>query len=211
MSTVSKRSSGTQITQRGVAGGRVLVDPVTGLPIDVIEDNAGVRRLAVDAVTNIGSINLDLEPVDDGVHIGDASTGDPLLVNPDGSINVNVSLDAADDSVSIGAHDQQIFDETLNSLTTTTFEEIYSYISTGNNTKIVRVECTAETPCTFRLKVQGNTKKIRRSSSLERNVIFEFKEHLPLLNAEELTVEARVERLIKTNYETFTSLEGYLE
>lgn len=99
MSTKSSRSSGTQITQRGVNQGTVLVDPITGLPIDVIEDNAGTKRLAVDANITIDSVTIttdDLNATDDAVRIEDPNNGNHVKVNADGSIDANVEVDAAD-------------------------------------------------------------------------------------------------------------------
>jgi hypothetical protein len=104
MSTKSTRSSGTQHNQRGVTQGNTLVGPQSGLPIDEVVDNQGVRRLAVDAAinANIGNINVDLDYTDDGVHIGDPNTNTVLKVNPDGSLDANVEVDAADgDNIAI--------------------------------------------------------------------------------------------------------------
>lgn len=97
MGTKSTRSSGTQHNPRGVTQGNTLVDPNTGLPIDVIQDDQGVKRLAVDANinANVGDINVDLNYEEDSVHIGDPNTDTTLKINPDGSIDANVSVDAA--------------------------------------------------------------------------------------------------------------------
>ena len=104
MGTQSNRSSGSQFNPRGVTQGNTLVDPNTGLPISVIEELDGSRRLAVDANVTIGDITVDirdLSPVTDGVFIGDHSSGNRLLVNNDGSINVDVLLSASQDNVAI--------------------------------------------------------------------------------------------------------------
>lgn len=214
MATNSTRSAGTQVTNRGIVKGNTLVGPYSGLPIDEVVDVNGIRRLAVDAALSVSgvSVDVDLDVPDDGVHIGNPSTGDILLINPDGSINVNTAVDASDgDSISIGAHPNQIFEESSDTLTTAAFEEIFTYTSTSNDTKIVVVSATASTPCTFRLKIGGSIKQILRSSPGERNVSFVFREHRTLPNAIAISVEAKVERLILTSYDTFTSLEGYLE
>ena len=212
MATKSSRSSGSQHNQRGIAQGNTLVDPVTGFPVCVKEDNNGDYRLCVDAESTLDAsgIDIDLDPIGDGVHIGDATTGDVLTVNPDGSIDVNVQVDAASgDSVSVSAHPNQVFDEAADTLTTAAFEQIYTYTSVSNNTKIIAVEASAGTPSIFQLKLNGSVVRTLRSSSLERNVTFYFREHRSLVTGDVLTVEAKVERLIKTSYDTFTSLEGY--
>ena len=97
MSTISNRSAGSQKTQRGYAQGNVILDPITGLPVDVIEDSAGKKRLAVDA--NFTAQNVDaqveLDFTEDSVSIGDADTGNTLAIEADGSINANINVDAA--------------------------------------------------------------------------------------------------------------------
>lgn len=213
MSTKSSRSSGSQINQRGVTQGNTLVDPVTGFPVCVKQDDQGDYRLCVDSqvTVDVGNITLDLDPATSGVHIGDLNTGNVLIVNPDGSINTNVELDASDgDNVAVSAHPNQIFDEASDTLTTNLFEQIYTYTSTSNNCKIICVECTAGTPSIFRLKLNGTIIRELRSSPTDRNIVFQFREHRSLSNGDILTVEAKVNRLIQTSYSTFTSLEGYI-
>lgn len=213
MATKSARSSGTQPNQRGITQGNTLVDPKTGFPVCVKQDNDGDYRLCVDAEISLDAsgIDIDLDPIGDGVHIGDAVTGNTLLVNPDGTIDVNTVLDAATgDSVAISGHPNQIFDEAADTLTTAAFEQIYTYTSTDNDTRIIAVECTAGTPSVFRLKINGIVVRELRSSPTERNITFTFREHRPLSNGDILTVEAQVGRLIQTSYTTFTALEGYL-
>ena len=214
MGTKSNRSSGTQPNRRGIAQGNTLVDPKTGYPVCVKEDAAGDFRLCVDALTTINAQNIivdvNLDSDTDAVRVEDPDTGAHVRVEADGSINANVAVEAEDgDSIAIGAHPFQIFDEDADTITTANYEQIYSYTSTDDNTRIVVVECTVSTPSSIQLKIDGNVKRIKRSSSLERNVVFEFKEHRPLPSGAVLTVEARVERLILTSYSTFTSLEGY--
>src|SRR5690242_15451374 len=104
MSTISNRSAGTQKTQRGMAQGNVILDPVTGLPVSVIEDSAGKKRLAVDAnftAQNVDAhVELDFE--EDSVSIGDPGTGNVLTIEANGSINANIEVDAADgDNIAI--------------------------------------------------------------------------------------------------------------
>lgn len=102
MGTTSNRSSGTQVNQRGVAQGNTLVDPVTGFPVDVINDGAGKRRLCVDANVSLGSVTVntrDLSATTDNVGISDQVTGNKLLINPDGSIDTNVAINATSDKL----------------------------------------------------------------------------------------------------------------
>lgn len=104
MATKSTRSSGTQHNQRGATQGTTLVGQGSGLPIDEIVDSTGVRRLAVDAniTASVGSVDVDLDYTDDSVAIGDPNTNTTLKINPNGSIDANVEVDAADgDNIAI--------------------------------------------------------------------------------------------------------------
>jgi hypothetical protein len=104
MATTSNRSSGSQVNHRGVAQGTTLVDPKSGFPIDVIVDPYGTKRLAVNADIAVDEITVDtrdLTSVTDAVRIEDPVSGHYIKVIADGSINVNVKLDAATDTVSI--------------------------------------------------------------------------------------------------------------
>lgn len=209
----TKRSPGVQYTPKGPTQGNILVDPYTGLPIHVITDGDGIRRLAVDANLTASGITVDvnLDSDNDAVAVEDPDTGAHIRVEADGSINTNTALDAAEgDNVAISAHPNQIFDEAADTITTAAFEEIYSYTSSSDLSKIIAVNCSVGTPAIVRVKIDGNIKKILRTSSLERNALFEFKEHKPLTNGQTLSVEAQVERLILSTYNTFTSIEGYI-
>jgi hypothetical protein len=109
MGTKSNRSSGTQHNPKGVTQGVTLVCHDTGDPIDCIEDINGVKRLAVDAqiTATVGNVEVNLDGVNpngDSVHLVDATTGDMMKVNPDGSLDANVEVDAADGD-NIAIHD----------------------------------------------------------------------------------------------------------
>jgi hypothetical protein len=107
MSTKSNRSSGTQHNLRGVTQGNTLVGPKSGLPIDEVVDINGVRRLAVDTSVSISlppNLSVDIDYNDDSVAIGDPNTDTLLKINPDGSIDANVEIDAADGD-NIAIHD----------------------------------------------------------------------------------------------------------
>lgn len=213
MATTSNRSSGTQINKRGITQGNTLVDPISGLPIDVIEDGDGKKRLCVDSTLEVGSISVDVDliPADDQVGIGDPDTGDFLKVESDGSINVNIKADSeTGDTVAIGAHKVSLFDESAGEITAPVFTEIYSFTSTDSGTRIIALEMTAQTPCIFVIKLNGNTIRMLRSSSLERNMVCHFREPRALPTGATLTVEARVEKMNLSTYSTFTSLEGYI-
>lgn len=132
------------------------------------------------------------------------SDGHELNVNADGSVDVNGSF-------TVDAHANQIFSENADTLTTAAFEEIFTYTSTNNATHIVKVECTVAQPCTFNLKINGVIKRVLRSSSVERNVMFEFREPQNLASGIVISVEARVGRKFSLDPDTFVSLQGYVQ
>jgi len=99
-----KNFSGVQYNPKGATQGITLVDPDSGDPYGTVVDTGGTKRLAVDAQVSVDvaalEVNLDVD--NDGVHIGDQSTGDLLTVNPDGSLDANVEVDASDgDNIAI--------------------------------------------------------------------------------------------------------------
>lgn len=212
------KSSGTQFNPKKVTQGITLVCPTTGNPIHTVIDANGKCRLATDTQISVSipeiSVELDgCNPDGDSVHLVDRDNCHPMKVEADGSINVNVTVDAADgDNIAISAHSSPIFDEASDTITTTSFEEIFSFTSTNNDTRIINIECYVETPCTFRVLIGGVEKKRKSSSSTELNINFEFKEHRPLLLGTVIKVEAQVDRFFsnKSPYSTFCSLEGYL-
>lgn len=104
MGTKGIRSSGTQYNPKGATQGNTLVDPNTGQPIDVVTDVQGTRRLAVDAniTAQVPAIEVELDYENDSVQIGDPNTDATLKINPNGSIDANVEVDAADgDNIAI--------------------------------------------------------------------------------------------------------------
>ncbi len=127
--------------------------------------------------------------------------------------DINIAISAADgDDIAISAHVNQIFDENADSITTAGFEEIFTYTSINDDTFIMGIDSTVATPTHFRVKVDGDIKRELRSSSLERNVKFQFGENRPLASGSVISVEAQVERFITGvgPYSTFTSMEGYI-
>lgn len=212
-----KSRSGQQFNPKGVTQGITLVCPNSGEAIDCVEDAAGIRRLAVDTtLTFPGSISVDLNGIDpngDSVHIVDASTGYKLKINPDGSIDVNVRIDSVDgDNIAISSHPNPIFDEKAAIVTSSNFEEIYSYISTSSRTRIINVVCSINTTSLFRLKINDNIIRELYNSPSKRNVEFKFVEHRPLNSGDKLSIEVKVDRFFSNNspYYAFSSLEGYL-
>lgn len=213
----TNRSPGTQRTPKGITQGNILVNPITGDPICVKEDEEGNYRLCVDTTVTLDgtTIDVDLDASTDSVAIGNPNNSFTLLINDDGSINTNVVVDSKDgDNIAISAHpaSNQITSKSANTLTTAAAKTIFTYTSASDNTRIRRIKCTAATPCTFTLKINGTTEEVLRSSPVERNITFVFDEHLAVTNTQVVTIEAQAERFFTNNspYSTFTKLEGYL-
>jgi len=106
----TSRAAGTQVTKKGPIQGVALVDPITGLPIDVIVDEHGTRRLAVDANITVDDVTVETRPLDastDNVGIKDKVSGYSLKINADGSIDANCEIDAAggDNILVVGTED----------------------------------------------------------------------------------------------------------
>lgn len=126
--------------------------------------------------------------------------------------NINVEIDAKDgDNIAISSHPNQLFDQGSDTITTAAFEEIYSYTSSDDATRLIHVEVTIGTQSRVQLKLDGTLIRERRTSSEERNTVFVFREHKHIPSGSVLTVEAKVNRKFKPSYDTFTSIEGYLD
>lgn len=160
------------------------------------EDDAAARRI----------LNVDKDGVPYDYTYRQPVDAEISIVDP----VINVELDPDDDAVAISSHPNPIFDEDSDTITTSAFEEIFSYTSADSRTRIIRLDCTVSTPSLFQLKINGSVKKELWSSSTDRNVVFQFDEHRPLASGDILTIEAKVERFIHASYDTFVSMEGYI-
>lgn len=124
---------------------------------------------------------------------------------------ISIDIDAKDGAnIAISGHTNPIFDELSDTITTAAYEEIYAYTSTDDLCRISAIEVAVSTPSTVVVKIEGTAIRTKRSSALEKNLVFEFYEHRPLLSGEELTVEVKVDRKIWPSYDTFTALSGYI-
>lgn len=126
-----------------------------------------------------------------------------------GSVDVDLDAESGDD-VALGAHPVQIRSKAADTITTSGFEEIFTYTSTSNNTRISYVEVTVSTPSIVRILVDGDVIRELRTSPLDRNALFPFGEPYKLLVGKVISVEAQVDRFLHASFDTFTSLEGYL-
>lgn len=208
------RSPGSQRTPKGFTQGNILVDPNTGDPICVKEDLEGQLRLCVDSTVNVdlGDVDVDLDFKEDSVHIGDPVSCAVMKVETDGSINVNITSNAADgDNIAVSAHPDQIFAQASDSINVSTFKKIFTYTSIDDRTHVTSIECLAQTQCRFQLRIGATVIREAWSSTSQRRVEIEFSEHRNIPSGTVWDVYGQVDR-INTNgaFETFVSLEGYL-
>jgi len=102
-----------------------------------------------------------------------------------------------------------IFVEAVSAMTALAYATIFTFTSTDPDTKLIQVHCTAETTSDFQLLLNGSPIMVKRTSPLERNIVFEFKQARTLNTGDVLTVQGRPERMFRASYETFVSMEGY--
>lgn len=220
MATKSTRSAGSQFTAKGITQGTTLVGQGSGLPIDEVVDLAGTRRLAVDANISAQSIqvSVDLDPSEDGVFIGDPNTGNVLEIEPDGSLNANVEVDAADGD-NIAIHDSQGDELAINpdgsinvNITTsnpgvvkTFYNEVTAVVSgilttvqtytapIGVASYLQKAEVSGENIATYTVLINGVVQDKKRTYfSGDFNLIFKFAETgtgLPLVVGDIVTVK----------------------
>lgn len=109
-------------------------------------------------------------------------------------------------------HANPIFSEASDTVSTTTFEEIFSYTSTDDDTKITFLECSASVFGQYRVKVNGVIKRELYSTGSNPNVVFVFPEPRPLSSGLDITVEFKAARFINgaATHSTFTAMDGYI-
>ena len=91
-------------------------------------------------------------------------------------------------------HANPIFAENADTVTTTAFEEIFSYTSTDDDTKVTFFECSASVFGQYRVKIDGDIKRELYSTGSNPNVVFVFTEP----------------RYLQSSGTTFTAMDGYI-
>ena len=100
------------------------------------------------------------------------------------------------------------FSHGADTVSTTSFEEVFTYTSTNDNNKILLVEVTVGTHARVRIKIDGITVRERRT--VWGNATFEFPACRPLLNMEVISVDVKVNRLCSNSpYNVFTALSAF--
>lgn len=196
------------------------------------EDNADARRVTIvdrdgifndtqhplyvrlsDGSINIGTVNAELEvqlshkdndpdagDVHDSVRIGDGV--EELAINPDGSINVNITFSASD-GLTI-AHNE------ISAVPSGAETTIISLVVPVGGYRISKIDVSGENVALFRVKVDGSTVDNKRSWWTEFNQSFRFESFvngLKLVAGQVLTVTTLHNRPFACNFEATVFME----
>lgn len=139
------------------------------------------QRLRTDAIAQISNITIDvdLDPSEDGVFIADKDTGSELSVNPDGSINVVVS----------GAEKQlaSIYDEVTGVLAGVS--TIINQVTLTQNAILQKIVFSGTNIAEYQLIIDGNIEDKKRTyfgNGLNGN--FDFNQGLTLVSGQIISV-----------------------
>lgn len=102
-----------------------------------------------------------------------------------------------------------IFEELTANMTSLNYQMIFTFTVTQPSTRLLRMYCTAETTSDFQLVLNGDVIGIKRSSPMERNVLFDFYQPRQLMLNDVLEVRGRPERMFRAAYESFVAMEGF--
>lgn len=142
------------------------------------EETQRLRTESIATINNV-SIDVDLDPSEDGVYIADKDTGNKLVVNPDGSINVVT-----------GAATRQlasIYNEVTSVVAGVT--TVLNQIIVSQNVLLQKIEFSGTNIAEYELVIDGNTEDKKRTyfgSSLNGN--FDFNQGLSILNGQNVTI-----------------------
>jgi len=138
-------------------------------------------RVTSDATVVNADIDVSLDPLEDGVFVADKITGDKLVVNPNGSINVVVSNSVTDLTLY-----SQYAEITGVGMGVTSLIASYSITAA---TTLQKIEYSGTNIAEYELVIDGATQDKRRTyfgSSL--NGEFNFDEGLKLVNSQSIEI-----------------------
>lgn len=180
-----------------------------------------VNYLSVSSQAHIDEVNFrgfdvefTLDAKTDSVALKDKE-GHELDINSDGSIDVNMQVDADDgDTIAIARHAQPFeqsneFNLSAGGLSTSAYTQVYTFTSASDDLRIKTVKSSTSTLGTWKVKVDGQIKEVFRTSNNTRNLNIDFYNEIDLLDGQVLSLEFRPDRLRLNNYEFFVRLEGY--
>lgn len=127
------------------------------------------NRLRVDAVISPSGHDLEINYQDDSIAIGDPNSNNILAINPDGSINANVTVSPAASGSSINIYNEVSGVAIGASSTVTTYT-----VPSGKTFHLTRVEFSSDSVSLFELKFNGSTSSKKRLTFMSFNGAFEF-------------------------------------
>ena len=139
------------------------------------------QRLRTESIATINnvSIDVDLDPSEDGVYVADKNTGNKLKVNADGSINVVTG--AATKALA------SIYNEVIGIVTGVT--TILAEITVNQNVLLQKIEFSGDNIAEYELVIDGNTEDKKRTyfgNSLNGN--FDFNQGLSISNGQNIKI-----------------------
>lgn len=124
-----------------------------------------------------------------------------LAINPDGSINASIVSTTTTNNIEVNNE---------SSLTDFTETTVFSYTVTNTDTFIDNIDISASTEIISRLKINGITYKLLRTSPANRNASFNIKRARSVQIGDIITVTMqKSNNQSSQNATTFVLLEGY--
>jgi len=203
-------------------------DPQYTLEVDTIDISAGwviaeaklVNHLSTSSATHIDKVtfrgfdvNFRLDGSEDSIRIVDAE-GHELDINPDGTLDVNVNINAEDgDTIAISRHanpfDRYTEQTYLKAHFDADYKDIYSYTAIAAGTRVKQIKVVPPTYGSIKVLVNGTLVDMRRNSFGERDFIINFPEEIELGIGDILKIQVNLERLRIDEYAFGFKLDGY--
>lgn len=206
----------------------IYYDPSYEQEVDTIDISDGwtlaeaklVNHLSTSSATHIDKVNFRgfdvnfrLDGSEDSIRIVD-SEGHELDINPDGTLDVNVSIDAdTGDTIAISRHENPFDRYTeqtyLKAYFDADYKDIYSYTATVNATRVKQIKVVPPTYGSIKVLVNGTLIDMKRNSFGERDFIVNFPEEIELNIGDILSIKVNLERLRIDEYAFSFKLDGY--
>lgn len=141
--------------------------------------NESTQRIRVESAASIGDVSLtvDLDAEEDGVHVADKTSGNPLKVNSNGSINVEFSTSPIKSN----------YNEVTNVAAGVTQAIVNKLLN--RNIKLQKIEFSGTNIAEYELVIDGNTEDKKRTYfGTSLNGKFDFNGGLNLTTGQSIQV-----------------------